>query len=102
MANALGFQESNAVLGPPKGMTVEQVKPLAVFKDAVRGEFISCWQLTPEELVEVNKNGGIIWLSVMSAAHPPVYVTSEYPFVVTPIEPEAPPAGAFSLPDGTA
>ena len=40
--------------------------------------FVSCWELTGEELVEVLQSKRI-WLVVFADAHPPVMLTTDYP-----------------------
>lgn len=49
---------------------------------------ISCWQLTEQELFEVQRTG-IVWLMVWGQGHPPVCVVGEKPFrrketIITP------------------
>lgn len=83
MAQGIGFPESNWTMGPPEGMTEDQVKPLAVHKSP--GQFVSKWQLTPAEQAEVAKTG-VVWVFIIGSAHPPIYIDGTYPFEVTPNE----------------
>lgn len=39
---------------------------------------ISCWQMSPEELAEINASGGKVFISIfMGKTQPPVFVGSE-------------------------
>lgn len=73
------FAESNSVLGPPKGMTEDEVRSLSCFRDGKAT--ISCWKPTEKDLQRL-KETGQLWLIHMSPSMPPVEVTTEYPFVV--------------------
>lgn len=80
--HATSFDESNGYLGPPPGMTPEEVFSLSVFRgiDAEnRSVVISCWKLTKEELEEVNRTGRV-WLGVLGYTMPPVWVEGLSPF----------------------
>ena len=39
----------------------------------------SCWELSEEELAEVNLTGKV-WLTVWGAWHPSVYIDGKFPF----------------------
>ena len=88
---ATGFEQSNAVLGPPPGVQAGQCANLPVHvqrETAPRaGPFIvtSCWELSEAERAEVFATGRI-WLHVWSGAptQPPVSLS-----VVSPFEPQA-------------
>jgi hypothetical protein len=76
MPNFINFLYSNMVLGAPPGME-DRVQEINAFRGK---EYITaCLQLTPEELEEVNKTGGVIWLSMLSRAWPPVKVEAFVP-----------------------
>lgn len=77
------FPESNFTFEKPKGMTDEQCLPLSVFKGKNPDDFpviISKWQLSKEDLEEINKTG-TIWLQVLGEVTPPIGIFTEYPFV---------------------
>lgn len=82
MAEACGFDEANTSLGPPAGMTEDQVQTLRVLR-AVHADgqpvVISCFKLTAEELAEVNRTGRV-WLGVLGTSMPPVWVLGTKPF----------------------
>lgn len=75
------FDQSNHVLGPPQGMTEEQVTSLSVFR-GVAGDapvVISCWKLTKEELEELKRTGRV-WLWIWGQTMPPAALTIKSPF----------------------
>jgi hypothetical protein len=82
------FPEKNLVYTKPKGWTDEQCSDLPVWSGPVKideqgntaASIISCWQLSKEDLEEVNKTGRI-WLCVSSNVQPPVSIFTENPFV---------------------
>lgn len=81
------FPEQNTVYGKPEDMTDEQCMSLPVWKGPVPVDdegstvpaIISCWQLSKEDLEEINRTG-VIWLSVTGTHLPPVSVFTENPF----------------------
>lgn len=75
MARPTPFPESNDVF---KGDPNQGVLDLPVFRDGARS--ISCWALTPEEVMEIVATGKI-WLTVWGNAQPPVNLDGTYPFV---------------------
>lgn len=78
---ATAFDEDNAVLGPPKGKSEEEVHSLSVHKGmmGVSPVVISCWKPTKEELEEINRTGRV-WLVVCGNTMPPVMVEGISPF----------------------
>jgi hypothetical protein len=82
------FKERNFVYTKPKDWTDEQCGDLPVFKgtSAIDGEgtmipcIISCWQLSKEDLEEI-QNTGCIWLSITGHTMPPVSLFTENPFI---------------------
>lgn len=73
MGQPVMFEQANVRLGPPEGMTEDEVGYLpAMFTGK---HYVSCWSLTEEELAEIASTG-CIWLSVMGKNMPPVYVGS--------------------------
>jgi hypothetical protein len=76
------FKESNLVLGKPADMTDEECYGLPAFKGRDTAGWpviISKWQLSKEDLEEVNKTG-CIWLAVTGESTPPVALSTESPF----------------------
>ena len=85
MANPIEFNEANLRLTAPKG-DEDTVREMPAYTD---GSFcVSCWQLSPEELKELQANDGKLWLWVWSGAtQPPVLIDVENPFEQqTPID----------------
>lgn len=73
MARGVDFDGSNVVYKAPEGR--EDVADLHVFANGKA--LVSCWELTPEELAEVNRTGRV-FLSVLSGrVFYPSYVGSE-------------------------
>jgi hypothetical protein len=80
------FDEQNHVYQKPENMTDEQCKPLPVFQgtdDAGFPIIVSCWQLSEDELREINNNSGRIWLGITANVQPPVWIMAEKSFVKT-------------------
>jgi uncharacterized protein (DUF488 family) len=79
---ATAFDEDNAVLGPPEGMTEDDVFSLSVYQgvnDVGEPVVVSCWKPTKEELAEINRTGRV-WLMVMGKTMPPVCLEGISPF----------------------
>jgi hypothetical protein len=78
MAHPIGFKEATDILQRPAGMSADECKSLEVFRD---GKYcISRWQFTDEELDELKRNGGKVYLLVMGKAQPPAFVGAMSPF----------------------
>lgn len=79
------FPESNFEFQKPANMPEDQCGNLPVFKgktDEGYPVIISCFELSPEEIAEVQKTGKI-WLHVCSHGMPPVFAGTEYPFKIS-------------------
>lgn len=75
MAYAIDFLGSNFTFTAPPGR--DDVADLHTFRQHDGPCNVSCWQLTPEELEEVNRTG-CVFLSVMSGrSFAPAFVGSE-------------------------
>ncbi|GLV21961.1 hypothetical protein TomMM35A_18140 [Sphingobium sp. TomMM35A] len=75
MAYAVDFAGSNFTFKAPEGR--DDVSDLHTFRQRGGPCNVSCWQLTPDEIAEVNRTGRI-FLSVMSGlTFFPVFVGSE-------------------------
>lgn len=70
--NPVHFDQANKV------MTAPGCGDLPVFNGD--GQFISCWELTDEQIQDVIDNRRI-WLSVRACGQPPVWLSTEYPFI---------------------
>ena len=80
MAQPIPFPESNKKLAPPRGVSDDACEYLHIFTNGE--QCISCWQLSPEEQAEFQRNGGRLYLHVWSGpTQPPVCVSPKYPFV---------------------
>lgn len=80
------FDEDNTVLGPPNGMTEDEVTSLSVFRGAtVEGEpvVISCWKFDKAELEEMQRTGRV-WLYIYGLSMPPCAVGGHSPFPKVP------------------
>jgi hypothetical protein len=77
----IDFKESNESLDARVPVAGVGMQPLSVFRGVTDGTkiMISCWQLTPEELAEVQR-AGRVWLLVFDEDHPVVHVAGESPF----------------------
>lgn len=75
---AKGFPEQNITFTKPQDMTDEECGSLPAYRG--EGQIISCWEVTPEDLERI-KETGVIWLYVVGAGQPPVYIGTEYPFI---------------------
>lgn len=77
-----GFNEANAILGPPPSMNEDQCGSLYVAKGLVQGSVpvvISCWKPTKSEL-DALQRGEPLWLIIYGVNMPPVALTTERPF----------------------
>lgn len=73
MAEAVYFEGANTKLGPPKGS--ENVSDLYTYSNGLCS--VSCWQLSADELAEINRTGRV-FVSVLSGrSQPPVFLGSE-------------------------
>lgn len=77
MAHPIKFFEQNIVYTKPPTMTDEECCSLPAYTNGE--QIISCWELTPEELKEINETGKV-WLSVFGQITPPVCVMGNIPF----------------------
>ncbi len=76
------FDESNQVLNPPAGMSVDDCTPLSVCQATQHDGtpiVVSCWKITAEELVEIQRTGRV-WLIVLGYTMPPVILSGHTPF----------------------
>lgn len=86
MAMGIPFEEANTVLRAP---TPEDAAAGTVYDLHVhryrdldgQPNVISKWKLTPEELAEVNRTGGELWLNCWGETHPPIWISGTDPFV---------------------
>lgn len=74
MGRPVDFAGTNMTLGPPKGMTEDQVQTVKAYHG--NGQFVLCWKMSPEELDEINATG-MVWLSLMGTGLQPSFVGSE-------------------------
>ncbi|ASY56472.1 hypothetical protein [Sinorhizobium sp. CCBAU 05631] len=73
MGTAVKFEGANMLLRAPEGS--ENVNDMHTFTNGMCS--VSCWELSAEELAEINRSGRI-FLSVFSGrTQPPVYVGDE-------------------------
>lgn len=88
MAEFIDFPEANDVLKAAPG-TEAYVSDLPIFRQPLPGQqlkpgympcVVSCFQLSPQELAEVNRTGRL-YLQVLGHTHPPVSISGLSPFV---------------------
>ena len=83
MIPAIDYPEANVTLERPKDMTAEQCYDLQVWRgvNAADGSplVVSKWQLSAEDLKEINEKG-VIYLGVIGHTMPPVWLVVESPF----------------------
>lgn len=72
MAQGVPFEGANTVFHAPEGE--DRVLPLHIFHNG--SAMTSCWELTEEEIDEIN-NTGRIFVSVFGRALPPIFVGGE-------------------------
>lgn len=83
MAYPASFDESNAVLGRPPGMTDEECSPLSILRTLTAdGQpiVVSCWKLTADEMDEVKRTGRV-WLGIHGETMPPAWIAGQKPFL---------------------
>lgn len=79
---ATAFDEDNCVLGPPPGVSEDDVFSLSVYRgktDHNQPVVVSCWKPTPEELAEINRTGRV-WLMIFGESMPPAMLEGISPF----------------------
>lgn len=80
---ATAFNEENAVLDSPPGMTPEECEMLSVYRgvdEAGNPVVISCWKPTQEEWAAM-RNSNRVWLIVYGNTMPPVALCGVSPFI---------------------
>lgn len=82
----VSFPEQTTVFGKPEGWKDEDCYGLPVAQTYYRNSegqpipcLVSCWELTPEDIVELQKTGRI-YLSITGTGLPPVSLSALYPF----------------------
>ena len=84
MAEPLEFPESNKVWQPPTNMpNCVPLHTVTALDTNGLPHVVSLWQLSPDELEALQKNGGRIWLDVTADVPPPVWLGTEKPFTFT-------------------
>lgn len=73
MAVAIPFAEANIRLTGPQGENDPDV--YTVHARRLDGTCVTCWQLTPEDIAEINASEGKLWLSVWGSPMPPTIIT---------------------------
>jgi hypothetical protein len=84
MAVAVAFPEANRVFTHPECYNLHSWDGTAPVGNEPDWPLkISCWQLSEEELTELQKNGGKLWLMQYSTHQPPVNIQVQSPFEPT-------------------
>jgi hypothetical protein len=88
MAVPVAFPEANSTLvGQPEDRASGAVLDLPVcichYQESATliPLVVSKWKLTPEELAEVNRTNGEIWVRAHGTTHPPIHIGGTRPFV---------------------
>ena len=89
MADPVGFEGANGIMMRPPDMTPEECRDLTVWRDGK--QIISCWRLTEDELKTVRETG-VVWLSILGNAMPPVCIAGKDMLQIHGREPKAEPA----------
>lgn len=84
MAQGIEFPEANLVLGAPTEEDEAAGTVYALHCHRYRDldgnpNIMSKWQLTLEELEEVNRTG-VIWFNCWGSTHPPMWLSGHDPF----------------------
>jgi hypothetical protein len=73
------FAEANRTLTRPGNMSADECSSLPIHNDG--RTCISCWQMSPEELVLAHLNGGRVYMGIMSGTtQPPAFLSVVPPF----------------------
>lgn len=88
MASPVGFEQANFEFRAPENMTPEQCADLPAFVSD--GQIISCWRLSETELTIIAKTG-VLWLSIIGMAMPPVALAATGPININGRDPVAEP-----------
>lgn len=73
MANVIKFAGANRMLLPPH--SAENFDALHTYTNGICS--VSCWELTPDELAEVQRTGRVFLTVLSGQTQPPVFVGSE-------------------------
>ncbi len=76
------FPEANINLVAPQDAKPGAVTDLPAYRSPDGSPRIWCtkWQLTPEDLAELQANGGFVYLRILGATHPVVGLSAATPF----------------------
>jgi len=85
LAKGIEFSEANTVLGAPTSEDAAAGTVYALHVHRYRDldgnhQVLSKWQLTPEELDEVQRTG-VVWFNCWGDTHPPMWISGHDPFV---------------------
>lgn len=75
-----GFDEANGTLGPPQGISEDDVSSLRVWRGLCGNQrvVISCWRPTRAEMDEIARTGRV-WLYMWGDTMPPALVSGDPP-----------------------
>jgi hypothetical protein len=79
MAYSVDFPGSNLRLGPPEGMTEEEVYSMHVHY--ANGHFISCWLLSDEEIEKIVETR-CVWQALMGNGAQPSFISGDLESVI--------------------
>lgn len=79
--NPINFEQVNEIMGPPEGMTEEECSdlPVAHVQAQEQEVFISCWEMSEEELqilIQTRK----IWVWQFGDHVQPISISAQFPF----------------------
>ena len=67
------FEGANVLMKAPQG--AENVQDMFVFRNV--HACVSCWELSPDEIAEINRTGRVYLSVLMGGVQPPVFLGSE-------------------------
>ena len=79
------FDQSNIILGPPDGLTEDDVKTIHAFKgvrnlgDHKSTVHVVCYKPSREDMVRMERTGRL-WVQVLGDNYPPISMSSMNPF----------------------
>lgn len=78
MAHPIPFGEANNIIGRPNEMTPLECQSVEAFQDGKN--CITRWQLTDDDLNELRRNGGKIYLWIIGQTMQPAIIQARSPF----------------------
>lgn len=93
----IDFPEKNLVLRKPGEWGADDCYAMDVYYGPIllpAGQvygYISCWQMTEDDITELIKNKGKVYLQICYPRHPPVSLYTQNPFGLAVVKKDEPP-----------